>query len=67
MEACNTWRSVQTMQKLPWGRAGPGRAAEIMAAGSKLGNDKGKRSIGAVQAGIDRKTGAMHDKAKVER
>ena len=38
-----------------------------MAADGKLGNDRGKRSIGAVQAGLDRKTGAMHDKVKVER
>lgn len=38
-----------------------------MAADCKLGNDWGKRSIGAIQAGLDRKTGAMHDKVKVER
>ncbi|MCD2514642.1 zincin-like metallopeptidase domain-containing protein [Comamonas endophytica] len=57
-----------------------GRAAETMAgaqsqlgevrglaADGKLGNEKGKRSIGAVKAGLDRKTGAMHDKAKLER
>ena len=38
-----------------------------MAADGMLGNDKGARAVAAVKAGLDRKTGAMHDQVKVER
>lgn len=42
-------------------------AVRGMAADGMLGNDKGARAVAAVKAGMDRKTGAMHDQVKVER